>query len=101
VPDWKPVQTLRPVELHFPVPGTKEPFAVLRWVQLTIEGEPASRWRAVTYKEPRRLIGQGYFIELEDAAMACNREMLASLIPDALNDQHRGMGPRTDTRVRR
>lgn len=73
----RPVQTLLPVEFRFPVPGTTTTFAIIRWVDVMLDGEPVSRWRAVTYQEPRKLIGEGYFVELDDAAAACHGLALA------------------------
>jgi hypothetical protein len=89
VPDWHPVQTIVPIEFHFPRPGTKEPFAIIRWVNVTLDGERVSRWRAVTHAEPRRLIDAGYYAELEDAARACHRLAIAGAVPTALNLQRR------------
>ena len=86
MPDFHPIQALKPIVFHFPRPGTKEPFAIIQWVDVVLEGEPVSRWRAVTYKEPRRLILDGYYRELEDAAMACNKIAIANMVPAALND---------------
>lgn len=81
---WSPVDDLRVTEMVFPLPGTTEPFAVIRWVDVQREGVPVSLWRAVTYQEPRRLIG--YFDELKDAAMACHREGVSAMVPAALNE---------------
>lgn len=92
VSEFHPVQTLLPVEFYLPVPGTKEPFAILRWVDVELEGEPTSRWRAVTWKQPRRLIGDGYFRELEDAAMAAHKLALFSSVRPELNDMTRNDG---------
>jgi hypothetical protein len=89
VPEWHPVQTIVPIEFHFPTPGTKEPFAVIRWVNVTLDGEPVSRWRAVTYSEPRRLVDRGYFAGLDDAAKACHRLALSGAVPPALDLQRR------------
>ncbi|MFB2581554.1 hypothetical protein ACEXQD_09895 [Herbiconiux sp. P15] len=89
MPAWHPVQSILPIEFYYPKPGTKEPFAIIRWVDLRLEGEPVSRWRAVTYQEPRRLIGDGYYLELDDAAVACHRLAITSTIPAALDVQRR------------
>ena len=72
--------------------GTKEPLAVLRWVDVQLDGEPTSRWRAVTFKEPRHLIGDGYFRDLEDAAMACHVYAIQVSVPAVLNDATRRDG---------
>lgn len=79
---WHPVETITPIVFHFPVPGTTEPFAIIQWVDVVLDGEPVSRWRAVTFKEPRRLIDRGYFLELEDAAMACHRQAIINRGPE-------------------
>lgn len=79
---WHPVQSIVPIVFHFPRPGTSEPFAVIQWVDVVLDGAPVSRWRAVTYEEPRRLIGAGYYIAIEDAAMACHRHAIANRGPD-------------------
>lgn len=89
LPDWRPVQAILPIEFYYPRPGTKEPFAIIRWVDLRLEGKPVSRWRTVTYEEPRRLIGDGYYLELDDAATACHRLAITSTIPAALDVQRR------------
>ncbi|WP_291038759.1 hypothetical protein [Herbiconiux sp.] len=89
MPDWRPVQSILPIEFYYPRPGTKEPFAIIRWVDLRLEGEPVSRWRAVTYQEPRRLIGDGYYQELDDAATACHRLAITSTVPAVLDVQRR------------
>jgi hypothetical protein len=86
---WHPVQSILPIEFYYPKPGTAEPFAILRYVEVQLQGEPVSRWRAVTYQEPRRLIGDGYFRELDDAALACHRLAITSTVPAALDVQRR------------
>lgn len=86
---WHPVESLQAIEFVYPRPGTHDPYAIIRWVNLELEGEPVSRWRCVTYKQPRRLIDAGYYLELEQAAMACHMHAIASRIPDALNDTSR------------
>ncbi|WP_291053761.1 hypothetical protein [Herbiconiux sp.] len=78
---WHPVDSLLPAELIFPRPGTKEPYAIIRWVDVMLEGEPVSRWRVVTWhSDPnrRRLLSDGYYRELEDAAMAAHRHAVAN-----------------------
>jgi len=92
VPEFRPVQSLLPTEFVFPMLGTEEPLAVIRWVDVLLEGEPTSRWRAVTYKQPRRLIGDGYFRELEDAAFACHQHAIQVSVPAVLNDATRNDG---------
>lgn len=87
--DFRPVQSLLPMEFIFPKPGTKEPFAIIRWVNMQLEGEPTSRWRAVTYEQPRQLIGDGYFLELDDAALACHRQAIHASVRPELNDTRR------------
>ncbi|MFB2596602.1 hypothetical protein ACEXQE_02310 [Herbiconiux sp. P17] len=90
---WHPVDTLLPAELIFPRPGTKEPFAIIRWVDVTLNGEPVSRWRVVTWHgdpKKRRLIGDGYYRELEDAAMAAHKHAIAQSTP---NVTHSHTGP--------
>ena len=87
--EWHPVQSVMPIVFHYPKPGTKEPFAIIQWVDVVLEGEPVSRWRCVTHREPRHLIEAGYYRELEEAAMACHRLALTSLVPPALNLQRR------------
>ena len=89
MPAWHPVQSILPIEFYYPAPGTKEPFAIIRWVDLQLDGEPVSRWRAVTYQEPRRLIGDGYYQELDDAATACHRLAITSTVPAVLDVQRR------------
>lgn len=90
--EFHPIQSLLPVEFFFPMLGTKEPLAVLRYVDVELDGEPTSRWRAVTFKHPRRLIGAGYFRELEDAAMACHQYAIQVSVPAVLNDATRNDG---------
>jgi hypothetical protein len=83
------------MEFIFPKPGTKEPFAIIRWVNVQLEGEPTSRWRTVTWHDDpkrRRLLGDGYYRELEDAAMACHRAALHASVPAVLNNTYRGDG---------
>ena len=90
MPEWHPVQAVMPVELYYPKPGTKEPFAVVRWVQVTTpEGAEVWRWRCVTFAEPRRLILDGYYAELEDAAVACHRVAISASVNRALDSQVR------------
>ena len=79
---WHPVQTIMPIVFHFPEPGTDEPFAVIRWVDVVLDGEPVSRWRAVTFQQPRQLIGDGYFTTVEDAALACHRQFVIDRGPE-------------------
>lgn len=50
---WHPVETLQATEFIFPTPGEPIPYAVIRLVPLG----PDMRWRAVTWDEPRVLIG--------------------------------------------
>lgn len=83
---WHPVESLIPIELMFPLPGTREPFAVIRWVNVTLDGEPVSRWRVVTFREPRRLILDGYYAELDDAAMAAHRYAISLAGAGVLSD---------------
>lgn len=85
MPEWHPVQAVMPIEFYYPRPGTPEPFAIIRWVDVRLEGAPVSRWRTVTYDEPRRLLGDGYYEELADAALACHKLAIAAAVPAALN----------------
>ncbi|WP_382307241.1 hypothetical protein [Herbiconiux sp. UC225_62] len=87
---WHPVDTLLPAELIFPKPGTKDPFAIIRWVDVTLNGEPVSRWRVVSWNadpKKRRLLGDGYYRELEDAAMAAHKHALAQITPNVIHSQ--------------
>ncbi len=46
-----------------------------------LEGEPVSRWRVVTWHsgpKRRRLIGAGYYRELDDAAMVAHRHAVGN-----------------------
>jgi hypothetical protein len=90
--DFRPVQSLLPMEFIFPKPGTKEPFAIIRWVNVQLEGEPTSRWRTVTWHEDpkrRRLLADGYYREIEDAAFACHRHAIHAGIRPELDETRR------------
>ncbi len=96
---WHPVDTLRPLVWLFPRPGTKETFAEIRYLLVTLEGERVWRYRAVRVDvETRRLIGAGYFRELDDAAMACHRAATAEPGNPALSRSD-AYGPRGTLRA--
>lgn len=75
---------MKVTEMVFPLPGTDEPFAIIRWVDVQLEGKPVSRWRAVTAEEPRQLIG--YYEDPRSAAMGCHKAAVAAMVPAALNE---------------
>jgi hypothetical protein len=72
-------------EWIFPEPGTDESFAVIRHLRVQRNGVEVMVYRAVTWAEPRRLIQDGYFRTLEDAAAACHRSALHRLVKPQLN----------------
>ena len=90
---WHPVDEMLPAELIFPRPGTKEPFAIIRWVDVMLDGEPMSRWRVVSWHsdpKKRRLLGDGYYRELEDAAMAAHRVAISQATPRVIQSHNNG-----------
>jgi hypothetical protein len=79
-----PADLLLSIAWLFPQPGTKTPSAEIRYLPVTLNGESVWRFRAVTYDEPRKLIG--YYPTLEDAAMASHRRAVANVGGAALSD---------------
>ncbi|NQX35510.1 hypothetical protein [Herbiconiux sp. VKM Ac-2851] len=87
--DWHPVQTLHANSWVFPRPGTTQPYAEIRHLPVKVGDRTVWAFRAVTWAQPRELIGAGYFGTLEEAARECHRLALASAVPSALNEQRR------------
>jgi hypothetical protein len=54
-----PCKTPSLSEAIFPRSGTEEPFAVLKLVTVTLQGQLSQLWRAVTYEKSRHLIEGG------------------------------------------
>lgn len=67
-------ENLHAVEYIYPLPGTDRPWAVLRLVDVLDEGRRVRVWRAVTYEQPRELIG--YWLDLDVAVMRTHMKAL-------------------------
>lgn len=81
-----PADTLLPTSWLFPQPGTKEPYAEIRYLPVRVGERTVWRFRAVNVTvEPRVLVGVGYFDTLEDAALACHRAAVMAAVPAARN----------------
>lgn len=85
-----PVDRLLPVTWLFPHLGTKSPFAEIRFLPVTRDGVQVWCFRAVTYTEPRELIG--YRDTLEDIAQLCHAYAVAASVRPELNDMTRNDG---------
>jgi hypothetical protein len=73
--------------VDLPEPGTDEPFAVIRHLPVQRNAVKVMAYRVVTWAELRRLIREGYFPTLDDAARACHATRFASAVDPALNVQ--------------
>ena len=83
---WHPVDNLVPNSWAYRISGAAEPLAEIRYVAVvTAEGFEVWRFRAVTWEQPRRLIGDGYFVSLEAAARACAHHHVQVAVPAVLN----------------
>jgi hypothetical protein len=80
--DWHPVKSLRAVSWAFPVPGTRERFAVIHHLL----GDDGWAFWAVTVKGDRL----GPFPTLEDAAMVCLKYAQSDAQPHVI---HSHLGP--------
>jgi hypothetical protein len=86
LPAWHPADTLLPTSWLFPQPGTKDPYAEIRYLPVRAGDRTVWRFRAVNVTtEPRALVGAGYFDTLEDAAAACHRDALHALVKPQLS----------------
>ncbi|AXH35253.1 hypothetical protein DVJ78_07420 [Humibacter sp. BT305] len=72
-PPWHPRQDLRPTEYLYNLPGTTRPYAIIRLVEVRAGEQRVMRWRAVTYEEPRVLIGEGYWPGLDTCVEVVHR----------------------------
>lgn len=84
---WHPIETVRQTEFVFPKPGTDQPFAVIRWVEVSREGETVWVWRAVTFEEPRTLIA--YNPDLRDLCQRVHRSAIGAGIRPELDETRR------------
>lgn len=87
--EWHPIETVRAHSWIFPRPGTDEPLAEIRHLPVRVGEQRVWAFRAVTWAEPRELIGVGYFETLKDAAFACHRYALHVAIRPQLNETKR------------
>ena len=83
--DFEPADTLQAFEWIFPRPGTQHPFAVIRHLPVVRDGVEVMAYRVVTWTEPRRLIRDGYYPTLQDAARAAHGHALVAAVDPALN----------------
>jgi hypothetical protein len=79
-----PSDSLLSIAWLFPQPGTDTPFAEIRYLPVTVDSKSVWGFRAVTYDEPRKLIG--YYATLEEASMASHRRAVANVGGAALSD---------------
>ena len=92
---WHPVDNLVPNSWVYQVSGAAEPLAEIRYVAVVNgDGFEVWRFRAVTWGQPRELIGDGYFVSLEAAAKACAHHHVVVSVPPVLNTapSHAGRG---------
>ncbi len=92
---WHPVDNLVPSSWVYRISGAADPFAEIRYLPvLNAEGFEVWRFRAVTWQQPRELIGDGYFVTLEAAAKACAHHLVFVSVPPVLNTSpsHAGRG---------